>query len=337
MTEQKIQFKAEVAKLLDIVVHSFYSEKEIFLRELISNSSDACDKLRYMSLTKPDLAEDSGKYAIWIIPNKEERTLIIADNGVGMNKDDLIENLGTIAKSGSEEFINRITSDDDKDFSLIGQFGVGFYSAFMVSEKVEVLTRKAGEKQGWKWTSTGEGEFSVSEAENIGRGTRIKLFLKEEQDKFTNPTVLRQIVRTHSDHIALPIVLVQGKDEDKKEETINTASALWTRNKAEITVDQYKEFYHHVSHSFDEPWLTLHYKAEGAIEYTGLLFIPTEQPFDLFQPDRKPHLKLYVNRVFVTDDCSVMMPAYLRFVNGIVDSSDVPLNISREFLQHNPV
>jgi len=326
-------FQAEVSRLLDIVAHSLYSEKEIFLRELISNASDACDRLRYAALTEPTLAEGDTNYRVVLTPVKSSRTLTVADNGIGMNRDDLIENLGTIARSGTAAFMNQLTGDARKDMSLIGQFGVGFYSAFMVADKVEVLSRKAGDSEGWRWVSDGKGEFTIEPAPNLTRGTRITLHMREGEDEYLDPHRIRQIVKTYSDHIALPIVLADGN----KEETINTASALWTRPRSEITPEQYKEFYHHVGHGFDDPWLTLHAKAEGVLEYTYLLFVPSAKPFDLFDPERKSRLKLYVRRVFITDEGTDLLPAYLRFVRGIVDSEDLPLNISREMLQSNPM
>ena len=333
MAEEKLSFQAEVSKLLDLVVHSLYSNKEIFLRELISNASDACDKLRYAALTQADLLEGDGDFRIRITPDKAARTLTIADNGIGLNRQDLVENLGTIARSGTAAFMSQLSGDAKKDVSLIGQFGVGFYSAFMVAEKVEVITRKAGEQHGWKWTSDGKGEFVIAEAADAPRGATITLFLREGEDEYLEGYRLKHIVKTYSDHIALPVIVVEGDQE----EAANSASALWTRSKSEITDEQYKEFYHHVAHAFDEPWATLHYKAEGAIEYTGLLYIPSQKPFDIFHPDRKQHLKLYVKRVFITDDCNELLPSYLRFLRGVVDSQDLPLNISREMLQHNPV
>lgn len=333
MVEEKLNFQAEVSKLLEIVVNSLYSNKEIFLRELISNASDACDRLRYAALTEPALLEGGGEFRIIITPDKSARTLTIADNGVGMSRDDLIENLGTIARSGTSAFLAQLSGDARKDMALIGQFGVGFYSAFMVAEKVEVVTRKAGEGHGWKWVSDGKGEFTVAEEAEAARGARIVLHLREGEDEFLEPFRIRTIVKTYSDHIALPVVLV----EDGKEETINAASALWTRPRSEITAEQYKEFYHHAAHAFDEPWLTIHYRAEGAIEYTGLLFVPGNPPFDLFNPERRRHVRLYVRRVFITDDCEALLPPYLRFLRGVVDSQDLPLNVSREMLQHSPV
>ncbi|TMK29693.1 MAG: molecular chaperone HtpG [Alphaproteobacteria bacterium] len=299
-------FQAEVSRLLDIVAHSLYSEKEIFLRELISNASDACDRLRYAALTEPSLAEGDASYRVVVTPVKSSRTLTVADNGIGMNHDELVENLGTIARSGTAAFVSELTGDAKKDMSLIGQFGVGFYSAFMVADKVEVLSRKAGEAEGWRWTSDGKGSFTIEPAANVPRGLRIMLHIREGDEEYLDPQRIRQIVKRYSDHIALPIVLADGN----KEETINVASALWTRPRSEITPEQYKEFYHHVAHSFDEPWLTLHGKAEGVLEYSFLLFVPAEG--------------------------TELVPPYLRFVKGIVDSEDLPLNISREMLQSNP-
>jgi molecular chaperone HtpG len=333
MAEEKLSFQAEVAKLLDIVVHSLYSNPEIFLRELISNASDACEKLRYESLTDELLLEGNADFKIRLVPDKENRTLSVIDNGIGMNRAELVENLGTIAKSGTAAFLAQAKAAGKADLAQIGQFGVGFYSAFMVADKVEVVTRKAGEAHGWRWASDGKGEFTVAEEKDAARGAEIRLHLREDKAEFLEPFRLKSIVKTYSDHIALPVVLA----EDGKEETVNSASALWTRPKSEITPDQYKEFYHHVAHAFDEPWTVLHYKAEGAIEYTSLLFVPRQKPFDLFNPERKQHVKLYVNRVFITEDCAELLPPYLRFLRGVVDSHDLPLNVSREMLQHNPV
>ena len=333
MTQETRSFQAEVSRLLEIVAHSLYSEKEIFLRELISNASDACDRLRYAALTEPALAEGDTEYRVTLTPDKSARTLTIADNGIGMNREELIENLGTIARSGTAAFVSQLSGDARKDMSLIGQFGVGFYSAFMVAEKVEVLSRKAGESQGWRWVSDGRGEFTVEPLPETVRGAKITVHLREGEDDYLDPARLRRIVKTYSDHIGLPIILRDGG----KEETINTASALWTRLRSEITAEQYKEFYHHVGHSFDDPWLTLHNKAEGVLEYTNLLFVPSTKPFDLFDPERKSRIKLYVRRVFITDEATDLLPAYLRFLRGIVDSEDLPLNISREMLQSNPM
>lgn len=328
---EKREFQTEVTKLLDIVINSLYSEKYIFLRELISNASDACDKLKYWALTNPDAAKTSGEFKIKIIPDEKENTLVVSDNGIGMNKDDLINHIGTIAKSGTADFV-RNAKDNGSVVDLIGQFGVGFYSAFMVAKKVEIITRKAGEEQAWKWVSDGLGGYEISEVKKESNGTDIKLFLKDDAKDFTDTIYLRHVIRTYSDHVEYPIVLDLGK---AGEETVNTASALWTRNKADITPEQYKEFYRHVSKNFDDPWLTLHFKAEGSIEYNALLYIPSTAPYDLFQPDRQQSLKLYVNKVFISDKVEGLMPAYLRFVKGVIDSSDLPLNISREMLQQS--
>ena len=328
---KKQKFKTEVSKLLDIVINSLYSEKYIFLRELISNASDACDKLRYYSLMNQDIAKNNGAFKIVITPNAEENTLTISDNGIGMNKDDLVNHLGTIAKSGTADFVLN-AKDNGSVVDLIGKFGVGFYSAFMVADKVEVTTKRAGEEQAYKWISDGVDGFEITEAERDKFGTDIKLYLKDDAKDYVDTIYLRHIIRTYSDHINYPIVLDLGK---AGEETVNTGSALWTQNKAEITDEQYNEFYHHISRNFDTPWMRLHFKAEGSIEYTGLLFIPSEAPYDLFQPDRQQSLKLYVNRVFISDKVEDLMPSYLRFVKGVIDSADLPLNISREMLQQN--
>ncbi len=326
-------FQAEVAKVLDIVIHSLYSNNEIFLRELISNASDACDKLRYALLTHPELAKETGAFKIILEPNDKEKTLTITDNGIGMNKDDLINHLGTIARSGSAEFIKSLTGDKQKDMALIGQFGVGFYSAFMVADKVIVRTKKAGDTEGWTWESDGTGTYTISPDEKAKSGTAITLYLKEDALDYLQPIRLRHLVRQYSDHISIPIELKNGE----LKETINSSSALWQRSKTDITPQQYKDFYHSVSHAFDEPWMTLHYKAEGAIDYTALMFCPTKPPFNLFQPDRKSGLQLYVNRVFISDDVPELMPHFLRFMTGVIDTSDLPLNVSREMLQKTPV
>lgn len=332
MTEEKLSFQAEVSKLLHIVTHSLYSNKEIFLRELVSNASDACDKLRYESQTDSSLLEGDADFKISLKADKDAKTLTIADNGIGMNHDDLINNLGTIAKSGTEAFLKAAEESGKSDVNLIGQFGVGFYSSFMVAEKVVVTTKKAGEDKAWSWTSTGEGEYTITDGERDSHGTTITMHMREDQNEFLEDNRLRHIITTYSDHINIPIILSAEEDE-----TLNSASAIWTRSQSEISEEQYKEFYHHVAHAFDDPWLTLHNRVEGMIEYTNLLFIPGSRPMDLFTPERKNHLKLYVNRVFITDDCDEVLPQYLRFVRGVVDSGDLPLNVSREMLQHNPV
>jgi molecular chaperone HtpG len=333
MTQETRSFQAEVSRLLEIVAHSLYSEKQIFLRELISNASDACDRLRYAALTEPDLIAGDGSYRVVLRPDKAARTLAVADNGIGMNRDELIDNLGTIARSGTAAFVNQLSGDARRDMSLIGQFGVGFYSAFMVADTVEVVSRKASDGEGWRWTSDGKGAFTVEPWPEAARGTTILLHLREGEDEYLDPVRLSRIVKTYSDHVGLPILL----DDGGKEQVLNTAAALWTRPKSEISPEQYKEFYHHVAHNLDDPWLTLHNKAEGVFEYTNLLFVPSAKPFDLFDPERKSRVKLYIRRVFITDEADELVPPYLRFLRGVVDSEDLPLNISRETLQANPM
>ena len=337
MAEERLDFQAEVSKLLHIVANSLYSEKEIFLRELISNASDACDRLRYLALTNPELTADDPDFRIRIEVDQKAKILRIIDNGIGMNRDELIENLGTIARSGTTQFVQDLPEDEAKTdgVSLIGQFGVGFYAGFMVAKEITVDSRKAGETDAWTWTSDGLGGFTVTEGTREGRGTTVSLKLKKGEEEFLEDARVRHIVKTYSDHIALPITLTGDSDDD--EAPLNTASALWTRPKKGITDEQYKEFYHHVGHVFDDPWLTLHAKAEGKIEYALLLFVPSSRPLDLFDPERKGRLKLYVKRVFITDDCDELVPSYLRFLRGVVDCEDLSLNISREMLQNNPV
>ncbi len=333
MAEETLDFQTEVSRLLHIVANSLYSEKRIFLRELISNASDACDRLRYEAITRPELIAEDPDFVIRIVLDAAARTIEIADNGIGMNRQGLISDLGTIARSGTSEYLAGNAGDSDSTPALIGQFGVGFYACFMVADRVEVTSRRAGEDQAWRWASQGTGSFTIGEAERAGRGTSVLLHLRKGEDAFLDADALKGIVKTYSDHIALPIRLSQGDDE----ETVNLGAALWTRPRAEITADQYKEFYHHVAHAFDEPWMTLHWRAEGVQEYTNLLFIPSQRPFDLFNPERKHGVKLYVKRVFVTDQCAELIPQWLRFLRGLVDSEDLPLNISREMLQANPV
>ena len=333
MAEERRSFQAEVSKILHILANSLYGEREVFLRELISNASDACDRLRYAALTEPGLTADDPGFRVVISADKKAGALSVSDNGFGMNREDLIENLGTIARSGSAAVVRELTGDEAEDLALIGQFGVGFYSVFMVADEVRVISRKAGEDEAWAWSSDGQGEFTIEGAERAGRGTTIIVHLKKGAREFLDPERLRAVVKTHSDHIALPVILAR----DGEEETINTASALWTRPRKEISAEQYTEFYRHAGHAFDEPWLTIHNKAEGRIEYTMLLFIPSHRPFDLFDPVRRHRVKLYVKRVYISDECEGLVPPYLRFVRGIVDSEDLPLNISRETLQHNPL
>ena len=340
MPEQTLSFQAEVSKLLKIVANSLYSQKEIFLRELISNASDACDRLRYDALTQPELVAGVADFRVTLSVDAKAKTLTVADNGIGMTRDELIDNLGTIARSGSFEALEQMTGDDDTDLGLIGQFGVGFYSAFIVARKVDVISRRAGADEAWRWTSVGEGEFAVAEAQRDGRGTSVTVHLKKDAKEFLEPARLRTVVKAHSDHIGLPVMLVLADAEGKGEEapeTLNEASALWTRPAKDITPDQYREFYRHTAHAFDEPWATIHARAEGRIEYAMLLYIPSARPLDLFQTDRRARVRLYVRRVFVTDDCEGLLPPYLRFVRGVVDTEDLPLNVSRELLQDSPI
>ncbi len=332
MTKETFAFQTEVSKLLDIVARSLYSHREIFLRELISNASDACDRLRYEAQTRSDLIAGDGNFRIVLELDDKSRTISISDNGIGMNREDLIETLGTIARSGTEAFVKSLSDDATSDVALIGQFGVGFYSSFMIADKVEVVTRKAGDEQAWKWVSDGKGDFSIEEASRAGRGTTVVLHVSDEGKEFLDKYRLETIVRTYSDHIAIPIVFADDKDG----KSVNAASALWMRPRSEITEDQYREFYRHAGHAFDEPWMTIHNTVEGVLSYTNLLFVPSTRPFDLYEPERKTKVKLYVRRVFITDDCADLLPGYLRFIRGVVDSEDLSLNISREMLQHDP-
>ncbi|OCG30545.1 molecular chaperone HtpG [Gilliamella sp. Choc4-2] len=334
-------FQSEVKQILHLMIHSLYSNKEIFLRELISNASDAADKLRFKALENPDLYAGDSELGVRISTNKEAGTLTIADNGIGMTRDEVIENLGTIAKSGTKAFLESIGSDQAKDSQLIGQFGVGFYSAFIVADKVTVRTRAATAKadQAVMWESVGEGEYTISDDNKETRGTEITLHLKEEEKEFLEDWRLRSIISKYSDHISLPVE-VQTTDEESKEvkwEKINKAQALWTRSKSEVTDEEYKEFYKHLSHDFADPLSWSHNRVEGKQEYTSLLYIPSKAPWDMWNRDNKHGLKLYVQRVFIMDDAEQFMPNYLRFVKGLIDSNDLPLNVSREILQDNKI
>jgi len=331
-------------------VHSVYSEREVFLRELISNASDACDKLRYLALTTPGLIDGEPQFRIEITIDRKNKTLSVADNGCGMDEAALIENLGTIARSGTDRFAAQISGDAAKDTALIGQFGVGFYAAFMVADRVEVVSRKAGADKAepaFVWSSDGQGRYAIGPATPAqasllmeGRGTCVTLHMREDAEEFLDAFRLRTIIKSYSDHIAIPITIVDADQQDKDGAgapvPVNTVSALWTRPKKDITPEQYKEFYHHVGHVFDDPALIIHYTAEGRHEYTVLLFIPSQPPMDLFDPKRQTRVKLYVRRIFITDDAE-MLPGYLRFVRGLIDSQDMPLNISREMLQNNAI
>nr|WP_153109052.1 molecular chaperone HtpG [Propionivibrio limicola] len=343
--KETLGFQTEVKQLLHLMIHSLYSNKEIFLRELVSNASDACDKLRFEALNNGALYGDDSELKIRLSFDKEARTLTISDNGIGLSRDEAVQHLGTIAKSGTREFFASLTGDQAKDAHLIGQFGVGFYSSFIVADKVTVISRRAGleANQAVKWESAGEGEYDIEMVEKAGRGTDVILHLRDGEDEFLSSWRLQQIVRKYSDHITLPIVMKKETwDEEKKEqvvtdedETINQASALWARPKSEITDEQYKEFYKHVAHDFEEPLAYVHAKVEGKQEYTQLLYIPQKAPFDLWDRNARHGVKLYVRRVFIMDDAEQLMPLYMRFVRGIVDSNNLPLNVSREILQES--
>lgn len=345
----KHTFQTEVNQLLDLMIHSLYSNKEIFLRELVSNASDALDKLQYLTLTDENLKSLSFEPKIEISFDSEKNTLTISDNGIGMNEQDLIENLGTIAKSGTKNFLSKLSGDKKKDSALIGQFGVGFYSAFMVASKIIVTTKKAGEAQGYAWISDGSGEFEIEKCEKEGQGSEIKLYLKDDEREFTSRWRIEEIIKKYSDHIPFPIFLhytetkSEGEGDSKKEvkeekcEQINKASALWRVAKKDLKDEEYKEFYKNLSYDSNDPLAWIHTKVEGSLEYTTLFYIPQTAPFDLYRVDYKSGVKLYVKRVFITDDDKELLPSYLRFVRGIIDSEDLPLNVSREILQQNRI
>ncbi|MBP1316196.1 molecular chaperone HtpG [Herbaspirillum sp. 1130] len=343
--KQTMGFQAEVKQLLQLMIHSLYSNKEIFLRELVSNACDAADKLRFEAINNGSLFEDDPELKIKISFDKAARTITISDNGIGMNRDEAISHLGTIAKSGTKEFFSRLSGDQQKDAALIGQFGVGFYSGFIIADRITVETRRAGTpaSEGVRWESEGAGDFSIEQITKPGRGTDIILHLREGEDEFLSAWQLKSIIRKYSDHISLPILMNKEEwDEEKKEtvqkdelETVNQASALWTRSKSEVTPEQYEEFYKHVSHDFGAPLAYTHNRVEGRSEYTQLLYIPARAPFDLWDRNKRGGIKLYVKRVFIMDDAEQLMPVYLRFVKGVIDSADLPLNVSREILQES--
>ena len=343
--KQTLGFQAEVSQLLQLMIHSLYSNKEIFLRELISNASDAADKLRFEAINDTSLFEDDSELKIKVSFDKSARTITIADNGIGMTRDEAIEHLGTIAKSGTKEFFGKLSGDQQKDAAMIGQFGVGFYSGFIVADKITVESRRAGATaaEGVRWESTGAGDFSVEDISKTDRGTAIILHLREGEDDFLSAWKLKSVIRTYSDHISLPIMMQKEEwDEEKKEhvlkdelETVNQASALWARNKNEITPLQYEEFYKHISHDYTAPLTHTHNRVEGRSEYTQLLYIPSRAPFDMWDRNKRGGIKLYVKRVFIMDDAEQLMPVYLRFVKGIIDTNDLPLNVSREILQES--
>ena len=341
--KETLEFQAEVSQVLNLVIRSLYSNKEIFLRELISNASDAADKLRFEALSDDALYEGDSELKIRVSFDKEARTITVSDNGIGMDRHEVAENIGTIAKSGTKQFFQSLTGDQVKDSQLIGQFGVGFYSAFIVADRLTLTSRRAGlgPEHGVRWESTGEGGYSLETLEKPGRGTEVTLHLRGDEDEFLDSFRLRSIIRKFSDHIAIPVVMEKerfGDEENGKEpeeEAVNRGSALWMRPKSEITEDEYNEFYKHVSHDFEEPLAHVHNRVEGTNEYTALLFLPKRAPFDLWDREPKHGIKLYVRRVFIMDEADKLMPHYLRFVKGVVDSDDLPLNVSREILQHN--
>jgi molecular chaperone HtpG len=345
MAQETLSFQAEVKQLLQLMIHSLYSNKEIFLRELISNASDAADKLRFEAIAKSELFEDDSNLRIRVSYDKAARTVIIDDNGIGMSRDEAISHLGTIARSGTKEFFSQLSGDQQQDAALIGQFGVGFYSGFIVADKITVETRRAGlaASEGVRWVSAGEGDFSVETIERKARGTTITLHLREGEDELLSSYQLRSIIRKYSDHVALPILMKKEEWDSEKgemvekdeDETVNQASALWTRPKSEITDEQYQQFYQHISHDHENPLTWTHNRVEGRSEYVQLLYVPQRAPFDLWNRDRQGGLKLYVKRVFIMDDAEQLLPSFLRFIKGVVDSSDLPLNVSREILQES--
>ena len=332
-------FQTEARKLLHLMINSLYSNREIFLRELISNASDAIDRLRFEGLKDESLIADDPEFKIVVEFDKGAGTVAIVDNGIGMSRDEAVANLGTIAKSGTEEFFGALTGDQRKDSALIGQFGVGFYSSFIVARAVEVLTRRAGDEAGTRWSSTGEEDFTVEEATDLPRGTRVTLTLKDDAKEFAEGFRLRSVLRKYSDHVGVPVMMAKEAGDDDNEdgelETVNSAKALWTRPRNDVSEDEYKEFYKHVSHDFDDPAVWSHNKVEGKLEYTSLLYIPKRAPFDLWNRELPRGLKLYVQRVFIMDEADQFLPLYLRFVRGVIDSSDLPLNVSREILQQD--
>ncbi len=334
-TPEKLQFQTEAKQLLHLVVHSLYSHKEIFVRELISNASDALDRLRFEAVTRPDILGDDTELAIHIKLDKNAKTLTISDNGTGMSRAEVIENIGTIARSGTKAFLEKLTGDQKADANLIGQFGVGFYSAFMVASSVKVVTKRAGTNEpAVQWESDGATDYTLQETEKVGRGTEITVYLKDGEDRFTEDWEIRSLIKKYSDFIAFPIILPDSKGKD---EIVNQTKPLWKRPAVEVTAEQYKDFFNQVAGGIGDPLATIHTRAEGATEYSALLFVPERPGFDLFEPQRKHGIRLYVKRVFIMDDCKELMPEYLRFVKGVVDSEDLPLNVSREMLQHNPV
>ncbi len=341
MSKQKetLNFQTEVKQLLHLMIHSFYSNKEIALRELISNASDAADKLRFEALNDNNLYENQSELKIFVDYDKKKRTLTITDNGIGMDRDDIVNNIGTIARSGTKEFLTKLSGDQAKDANLIGQFGVGFYSSFIIADEVILESRKAGQKEAFKWQSKGDGEFTLEPIDKESRGTTITLHLKKDEDEFLDSWRLKEIIKKYSDHITLPIVMKKTDFKDGEsiktddDEVINDASAIWARNKKDIKAKEYEEFYKSLTYDMDPPLAYFHNRVEGTQEYTSLFYIPSKAPFDLYDRERNQGVKLYVKRIFIMEANEKLMPQYLRFIKGVIDSSDLPLNVSREILQ----
>ncbi len=336
MSKQNFEFQAEVGKILNIVANSLYSDKEIFIREYISNASDACDKLRYEQIKNPSLMEKNEQFKITLTTDKKNNLIEISDNGIGMDKDELINSLGTIAKSGTEEFIKKMEKENKKDIEQIGKFGVGFYSGFMVAKKIIVTSKKANSNESWKWISDGKGKFEIDATKKEGRGTNITILLKDNEKDFSEKIRIENIVKKYSDHISHSVYITEKDSKDQKEEKVNQGLAIWTKDKKDIKDKEYQEFYSSIGMNYDKPWKIIHNKIEGNLNYTNLIFIPTEKPFDLLNSDKTSNLKLYIKKVFITDKLENILPKYLRFISGIIDSEDISLNISREMLQNDP-
>ena len=337
MNKKNYEFQAEVGKILNIVANSLYSDKEIFLREYISNASDACDKLRYEQLKNPKLIEKDEKFQIVVTTDKKKNLIEISDNGIGMNKEELISSLGTIAKSGTEEFIKKMENEKNKDIEQIGKFGVGFYSGFMVAKKISVISKKPKSNESWKWESDGKGTFDITESDKKDRGTIVQVYLNDKDKDFSEKMRVENIIKKYSDHISHSVYINEKNSKENKEEKINEGSALWTKDKKSIKEKDYNDFYTQSGANYDKPWKIIHNKIEGNINYTNLIFIPTEKPFDLLNAEKKPNLKLYIKKVFITDNLDNVLPKYFRFISGIIDSEDIALNVSREMLQNDPI
>lgn len=337
MSKQNFEFQAEVGKILNIVANSLYSDKEIFIREYISNASDACDKLRYAQLKNPSLMKKGEEFKILVTTYKKLNIVEISDNGIGMTKDELIESLGTIAKSGTEDFIKKMEQENNKDIEQIGKFGVGFYSGFMVAKRIEVLSKKAGADESWKWSSEGKGKFEIEKISKSTNGTLVKIHLNEDAKEYSEKVRIENIIRKYSDHITHSVFILENDSKNKNEEKINQGTALWNKDKKDIKKQEYEAFYTNIGPNYDKPWKIIHNKIEGNLNYTNLVFIPSEKPFDLLNSEKISNLKLFIKKVFITDKLENIMPKYLRFLSGIIDSEDISLNISREMLQNDPV